>query len=631
MMRRILLSLWVAVAAAGLATAADIEWTGLSVRRGQTTLLEPCSGEARAGRLMAILGPSGAGKTTMLRALVRASVGVEVRGTVTDGHKSLGGLRAGDAGLLAQESELFGMLSVRECLAFAHEMRGASRRRALAFTDEALERFGLSHVAHRRVGVATKQGAISGGERRRLCVAIELALSSADDDNKPSLLCADEPTSGLDSVAAEHVVRTLREYARTHGVTTIATLHQPSSRVWLECVDDLCLLAPGGRVAYRGAAAAAPAYFAREFGATLPANTNPAEWLLDLVSGDSGPLFCERWARRRESKHSPPPGGAPPRRKKRLTPFKRISLLFARSAKQVIRNKKVHALRLMSTAGLAVFLADWYGCDTPDGGDGLDVSCVADRVALLTFSAISMAMLSLVRALDLLAEEKPVVGRERERGLYRGSEYVLAKAIAEIPSDCAFAALHGWTLAWRLRSSQGTRLRCHPAIPLAAVSACASTLGLAIAAAAPTAEAALAVGTPLMVVHLLTGIVNPSGVSMSSSSKKQNLLQSISPIRHAVVWLLRREFRAAKLAGRNWPSLGGLAAVKDGDDVLRRLGLDDNTSLWDPPRAILALALSHLAVSTLCLSGFPHLLSTLLRRRRRRRRRRRQTLEPSSS
>lgn len=599
-----------------------IIWQDVDVRSASgSPLLQQCTGWALAGRLTVILGPSGAGKTTMLRALAKAGGGsIRVSGEVrrVDGE-NLGGLREGDAALLAQDSELFGQLTALELVRFAYEMRGASRSNALAWSRESLERFGLSDVSGRRVGdtrsaasaSANRGGSLSGGERRRLCVAIELALTES---TRLSLLAADEATSGLDSVAAERVVAMLAKFARERKVATVAALHQPSSKVWLEHIDDVCVLVAGGRVMYHGDAKIAPQYFCREFGVKLPAHTNPAEWLLDLATSPSVHVFCDAWEKHRKKTGvaSAPQLGTTQRRRRPRRPsrFRRLSLLLGRSLKQVLRDKRIHALRLFGTVGLGLFLADRYGCDTPPhhtDPDTLDVSCIADRVALLSFSAISMSMLSFVRSLDLFAKERPVVGRERERGLYGGYEYVIAKALAELPTDCAFAALHGATLACRLRHSQGTRLRCRTTLPLAAVAAASSSLGLAIGAAS-SSEAALAIGTPVMVVHMLTGIINPSGSSRPPeqyhAGSHFNWLQVLSPVRHCVVWLLVREFKDAKLSGnpvKRGPAIGGLALVRDGNAVLSRLAIADPE--LRPANSLAQLTALHLALATAFMSA----------------------------
>ena len=106
----------------------------------------------------------------------------------------------------------------------------------------------------------------------------------------------------------------------------------------------------------------------------------------------------------------------------------------------------MHALRLFATAGLGAVLGRRYRGD----GNILSVDGCADRVAMLSFAAISTAVLGVTRSLDLFAKERPVVARETERGSYGGAEYVLAKALAELPLDAFFAALMGWGLHFSL-------------------------------------------------------------------------------------------------------------------------------------------------------------------------------------
>ena len=590
-----------------------VEWCDLSVRLGRATLVQSTSGRAQAGRLLAVIGPSGAGKTSLLRAMVGIGSGVSGRVVDVGSGKDLGGLGSGEAGYLTQNSELFGTLTVFESLRFAYEMRGKSRKEAIAFADLALEEFGLREVKKRMVGEVSSGKAISGGERQRLCVAIELALCSSVQG--PRLILADEPTSGLDSVAAEKVVKSLRDYARARDVAAIATLHQPSSRLWLHYVDDVCVLAPKGRVIYLGSAKDAPKYFEKNFRKKLPAMTNPAEFLLDLVAFDEkdANIYADHWATSRQkslvlltetismSNH---------RRRRRPPALKRLYLLCGRSLKQVARDKRILGLRLFATIGLGIFLPDRYACySKKKTQNSLDVACAADRITLLTFSAISVSMLSLVRAFDLFAKERPVAGRERERGLYSGPEYVLAKALAELPSDVLFAALHGATLKWRLETTQNSTLSCSPAKPLAYAAAACGTLGLAIGAATPSAEAALAVGTPLMVVHLLVGIVNPSGEQERDASSFDSFLKAMSPVRHAVVWLLKSEFQGLQLTGNRAPSFGALAFVRSGDDILKRLNLQSDTR---PEAHLIALTLAHLAFSAVALSALPRLCHKLL-------------------
>ena len=560
---------------------ADVTWRNLSVQRpDRQFLLKPTSGVARAGSVTAVLGASGAGKSTFLRALVNAAPRGRATssGNVQAAGTKLKGLRYGDAALLAQDGALFAMLTVRETLEFALALAGVDKATRRKRANDELRRLGFMNVADRRVGFddGGSSAAISGGERRRLCVAVELARAP-----EPRVLAADEPTTGLDGVSAEKVIRALREQALAGNTAVVASLHQPSSKIWLQHIDAVVLLAPGGTVAYAGSTEDVPRFVKRVTGEALPPYTNPAEWLLEIVTDKD---MVEKLA----NAHVEPPATddesralRPPRRAPLL---QRISLLFGRARRQVLRDGRVHALRLFATAGLGAVLGRRYRGD----GNILSVDGCADRVAMLSFAAISTAVLGVTRSLDLFAKERPVVARETERGSYGGAEYVLAKALAELPLDAFFAALMGWGL--QLSTPGG--LRSRPAGPLALVAVAASTLGLAVGAATPDADAALALGVPLTVIHMLTGIINPAG-----EKARKKPVAALSPIKWGVSWLIDREFRGATLQRGTGPRLGGLASVVTGDQVLERLGL---AATRPHLGALVALGVIHLGIAAVC-------------------------------
>ena len=396
---------------------ADVTWRNLSVQRpDRQFLLKPTSGVARAGSVTAVLGASGAGKSTFLRALVNAAPRGRATssGNVQAAGAKLKGLRYGDAALLAQDGALFAMLTVRETLEFALALAGVDKVTRRQRADAELRRLGFMNVADRRVGFddGGSSAAISGGERRRLCVAVELARAP-----EPRVLAADEPTTGLDGVSAEKVIRALKEQAVSGNTAVVASLHQPSSKIWLQHIDAVVLLAPGGTVAYAGSTDDVPRFVKRVTGEALPPYTNPAEWLLEIVSdvkmvAKLANAHVEQPASDDHSRALRPP--------KRAPLLQRISLLFGRARRQVLRDGRVHALRLFATAGLGAVLGRRYRGD----GNILSVDGCADRVAMLSFAAISTAVLGVTRSLDLFAKERPVVARETERGSYGGAQYV---------------------------------------------------------------------------------------------------------------------------------------------------------------------------------------------------------------
>jgi len=239
---------------------------------------------ARHGRLLGIIGPSGAGKTTLLHAIAGAlptSHRVTLDGTASEGAPTLDD---GTVALLTQEAGFFGLLTVRETLTAAAVLqppraavegeRPPPRRDARV--EQSLRSLDLASRGDVQVGDRSHRG-VSGGESRRLAVGCELLGS-------PQLLIADEPTSGLDSYQAEKVVNLLHGLARERAIPAVATLHQPKSSIF-HALDDLLLLAPGGRVAYHGPTARALGHF-RAMGHRCPPQTNPAEFLIDLVSLD---------------------------------------------------------------------------------------------------------------------------------------------------------------------------------------------------------------------------------------------------------------------------------------------------------------------------------------------------------
>ena len=310
--------------------------------------------------------------------------------------------------------------------------------------------------------------------------------------------------------------------------------------------NDILVLAPNGRLVYHGRRDESEAYFAR-LGHPIPPNTNPAEHLIDLVSVDQSDgaetraadearvsRLVQMWAeheaelmaRRRprgDSRHqgmgskadkaaeedfeqsSSVDGGDidGDRRRRRPRFLMRLGLLARRSWRQNVRDGWVNGLRLAASAGLALLFGEIFG-----SVGAPTASSVAERIALLSYASINMAMMALMKTLDLFGRERGVIQRERGRGQYSETEYVLAKLLTELPIDAAFAAGFGALLHRRC----GLRLPMASLVgTLALTAASCAGLGLAIGAVAPSADAALALGIPAMILFMVVGVINPSG------------------------------------------------------------------------------------------------------------------------
>lgn len=262
--------------------SARLTWKDLTVivtlNNGETQkVLEGLTGYAEPGTLTALMGPSGSGKSTLLDALSsRLAANAFLSGTILlNGRKTK--LSFGTAAYVTQDDNLIGTLTVRETISYSARLRLPdkmpwSEKRALV--ESTIIEMGLQDCADTVVGNWHLRG-ISGGERRRVSIALEILM-------RPRLLFLDEPTSGLDSASAFFVTQTLRGLSRD-GRTVIASIHQPSSEVF-ELFDRLYLLS-GGKTVYFGQASDAYEFFAQA-GFPCPALRNPSDHFLRCINSD---------------------------------------------------------------------------------------------------------------------------------------------------------------------------------------------------------------------------------------------------------------------------------------------------------------------------------------------------------
>uniref|UniRef100_A0A7N0U4N8 ABC transporter domain-containing protein n=1 Tax=Kalanchoe fedtschenkoi TaxID=63787 RepID=A0A7N0U4N8_KALFE len=262
--------------------SARLTWKDLTVvvtlGQGESqTVLDGLTGFAEPGSLTAIMGPSGSGKSTLLDALAgRLAANAFLSGSILlNGRKTK--LSFGTAAYVTQDDNLIGTLTVRETVMYSAKLRlpdSMNKSDKLALVEGTIMEMGLQECADTVIGNWHLRG-ISGGEKRRVSIAIEILM-------RPRLLFLDEPTSGLDSASAFFVTQTLRGLSRD-GRTVIASIHQPSSEVF-ELFDRLFLLS-GGRTVYFGQVTDAYEFFSQA-GFPCPALRNPSDHFLRCVNSD---------------------------------------------------------------------------------------------------------------------------------------------------------------------------------------------------------------------------------------------------------------------------------------------------------------------------------------------------------
>ncbi|KAH0110190.1 hypothetical protein KCU66_g12705, partial [Aureobasidium melanogenum] len=241
-------------------------------------ILTDIQGAVHPGQLMAIMGASGAGKTTFLDILARKNK----RGTVI-GNFLINGEKIPDnefrsvIGFVDQDDTMLPTLTVHETivdsamLRLPKEMSYASK---LQKVEDVERQLGIYHIRDQLIGSEEGNGrGISGGEKRRVGIACELVTS-------PSILFLDEPTSGLDAFNAFNVVECLVNLVKTYNRTVVFTIHQPRSNI-VALFDQLVLLAKG-RTVYSGPFGNCQAYF-DNIGYSCPPGFNIADYLVDLT------------------------------------------------------------------------------------------------------------------------------------------------------------------------------------------------------------------------------------------------------------------------------------------------------------------------------------------------------------
>jgi ABC-type multidrug transport system ATPase subunit len=207
--------------------------------RGDLTVLDAVTFTVAPGELVAVVGPSGAGKTMLLETI--AGVAPTSAGSVSfdgiDLHANLRKFR-GVIGYVPQDDIIHTDLPLRHTLRYAARLRLPSST-AAAEVDKtvttSIETVGLTEQADVRVG------ALSGGQRKRASVAVELLT-------EPRVLFLDEPTSGLDPATSAELIAHLREFA-DRSATVVFTTHSVAD---LALCDRVVFLARGGRVGFVG-------------------------------------------------------------------------------------------------------------------------------------------------------------------------------------------------------------------------------------------------------------------------------------------------------------------------------------------------------------------------------------------
>ena len=500
----------------------SFEASGLTVvtKKGRVLLADISFALPNRG-LLAVIGPTGAGKSTLMGALTgfRPATMGQVHYAGRDLYANYAELRH-RIGFVPQDDILHTQLTVRRALTYAARLRFpqevsvAEMRRRI---EEVLAELGLSAQADQRIS------SLSGGQRKRTSVALELLT-------KPSLLFLDEPTSGLDPGYDKSVMQTLRDLANG-GRSVVVVTHNVAQ---LNMCDRLLILAPGGRLAYFGPPQDALSYFnCADFPDlfTLLERSTTTDWKAHFAASP----FYERYIRSASQSAARPPAYAPPSAPQQpvaqQSTLAQFAILCRRYLSVIAADRQYSIFQLALPLVLSVF------AHFAPGRAGMSVSAAIDQHSsqprqLLLLLIVEGALMGCAASVREIVKEQAIYRREHGIGLSRVA-YLCSKLVVL----SVLTGLQGLVLA--LLGTLGLPgpddpLLIHPgkieiAAAVIAVTVVSMIIGLLISAVIDNADR----GMPLLVLVVIAELVFSSGLFPVHDRPPLEQLSWLSPSRWA--------------------------------------------------------------------------------------------------
>ena len=374
------------------------------------------------GELLAIMGGSGTGKTTLL-SLLNGTLTPQ-KGTITiNGHNISEPEAKNLIGFVPQDDLLIEELTVYQNLWFTAKLcfEGLPDEEIDKRVIKTLKDLGLDAAKDLKVGSAINKY-ISGGQRKRLNIALELI-------REPAVLFLDEPTSGLSSADTEKVINLLKEQTYK-GKLIVVNIHQPSSDVY-KLFDRLWLLDKGGYPVFDGNPIDAITYFkeaanyadAETSACPTCGNVNP-EIVLNIIDekalNNSGEISDKRkmspqewhelYLSHRKKLSAPKVSKVPPSDQKRPNALKQFLIFLQRNFKTKITNVQYLCITLLEAPLLALVCAMLTRYAPPEGYTVMDnknlVSYFFMAVIVATFIGMSGSAEEIIKDRALLKREK---------------------------------------------------------------------------------------------------------------------------------------------------------------------------------------------------------------------------------
>ncbi|OMJ89051.1 hypothetical protein SteCoe_8875 [Stentor coeruleus] len=417
-----------------------LEWSDLAYsvkqKKHRTKILKGVSGFANPGQILAIMGSSGSGKTSLVSILSNQIIpqrNIKISGTVSINGTDI---KKVDYSIYSryvmQQDIVLPTLTPREALTYAARLKIKGNHDFITErVNQVIEDLKLTKIADKLIGNELIKG-LSGGEKKRVCIGLELI-------SEPQILILDEPTSGLDSFTAELVIKLMKQQAQ-NDKTIVVTIHQPSSNIF--AMFDRLILMVEGNFVYQGCASKSLEYF-NDIGYNCPDMMNPPDYYMrvlfirnrtSMTDDESQRLemFTDTYKKNEEIVFEEINKNELLEIDSESNSFRagffiEISVLLQRAWKNTMRNPMMVMLKFMQLLTMAIIL-DLIFHDL-----GYNMKGVQNRQGVLFNSVIHFVMTSSQTNSMSFPIERPIFLKDYKEALYGVTPYILAKMITELP------------------------------------------------------------------------------------------------------------------------------------------------------------------------------------------------------
>mmetsp|Transcript_19064 Transcript_19064/g.72080 ORF Transcript_19064/g.72080 Transcript_19064/m.72080 type:complete len:1408 (-) Transcript_19064:508-4731(-) len=528
----------------------DLAWRDLSYsvdisKDDQLELLHEVSGYALHGTCTALMGSSGAGKTTLMDVIAGRKTGGHISGSVfVNGYELDRQSFARIIGYCEQMDIHMQTLTVFESLQFSARLRLQEDIADVdmdRYVEGIVDSLDLEHIRDLQVSSLAQEQA------KRLTIGVELAAN-------PSILFLDEPTSGLDARAAALVMKAVKQAANS-GRAVVATIHQPSQAIF-DQFDQLLLLKRGGRTVYFGELGddgeAIVKYFTSIPG-TIPykSGTNPAVYMLDVIGAGTGAStlsnFDDIWYQdprrlvldeqlQREGLTEP---GA--LAKVEFDSFyaasvrTQIRMCMWRATVSYYRSPQYNLTRLIIAAFVSLLFGAVYFQQ-----DYSEFSAAYSRTSLVFMTALFIGIVCYVSSVNPFYELRAVFYRERAANMYRVYAYAMSIGVIEMPylfaTALVFTVVYYFTVGFQEEAGHFFEYFVFILLWIVLM----TFYGQFLVSVFPTTASAMAVGSGLVqIFNLFAGFIQP----VSEIPDQLVFFFWLSPLHYVFEGLLTSQFR----------------------------------------------------------------------------------------